>query len=99
VLDASDIAAHADSRPLVEAELGFVPPDRPQPRGEVCLNEPHPLVGDASRGEPENVRGRVDGGDVGRMPQQLPGPHAGPAGQLQDAPGRPEGGYEPPILP
>ncbi len=47
-------------------------------------------AGDAARRDREHFRGRVDGGDVTGVAQQLAGPFAGTAGELEDAARRPE---------
>ena len=49
--------------------------------------EAHPLVADAGCCDGEHLRGRVDGGDVGRVAEQVAGPHPGTAGELEHAAG------------
>ncbi len=59
------------------------------PGEEVGLDEPDGGAGgDAARGDGEHFRGGVDGGDVGGVAEQLGGPGAGAAGEVEDAAGR-----------
>ena len=61
------------------------------PGEQVGLDESHRgAVGDAARRDREHFRGRIDGGDVGGVTEQLTGPGAGTAGELEDAARRPE---------
>jgi hypothetical protein len=61
------------------------------PGKQVGLDESHrDTTGDAARRDREHFRGRVDGGDATGMAEQLAGPGAGTAGELQDAARRAE---------
>ena len=60
------------------------------PGEHVSLDETYPLAADSGRGDGEHLRRCVHGRDVRRVAEQLPGPHAGPAGELQHASGWPE---------
>jgi hypothetical protein len=61
------------------------------PGEQVGLDESHRgTAGDAARRDREHFRGRVDGGDVTGMAEQLAGPDAGTAGKLKHAARRPE---------
>src|SRR3989442_3585797 len=61
------------------------------PAEDVRRKEPHALILDARTSEREHLRSRVDGGDAARVADQLLGPHAGSARELEHAPGGLEG--------
>src|SRR5581483_11399993 len=56
------------------------------PGEQVGLDESHRgAAGDPARRDREHFRGRVDSGDVTGVAEQLAGPDAGTAGELEDA--------------
>jgi hypothetical protein len=60
------------------------------PGEQIGLDEPDPVTAGAGCRQGEHLRGRVDGGHVGRVPQQLGRPGAGTAGELEHAAPGPE---------
>jgi hypothetical protein len=61
------------------------------PGEQVRLDESHRGAGgDAARRDREHLRGRVDGGDVAGVAEELTGPDAGTAGKLENAASGPE---------